>query len=170
MHSLDTKCSPRARLTQRCCGSNVPRLAIALAATLWSCWAVNALAIALARHDAPLDGNGELVAHRARLTRSVSHRLGTKVLRQQCAQARPGREVERAVYRARARSTRCTGPGPGRTVGVLPSTHAPMTRRRGNSSEPGLGLDGNGQGVAHRARSTRRRNFSCVPGPVLTEW
>ena len=56
------------------------------------------------------------------------------------------------------------GPGPGRTVDVLPSTHAPRKRRRGNSSEPGLGLDGNGRGVAHRTRSTRSRNFSCMPG------
>ena len=49
------------------------------------------------------------------------------------------------------------GPGPGRTVGVLPSTHAPMKRRRGNSSEPGLGLDGIGQDAAHRSLDTKAK-------------
>ena len=53
-------------------------MAIALAATLWSCGTVNALFVALARH---LGGNGELVAQ-ARLGH-LFHRL-----RQQCAQAR----------------------------------------------------------------------------------
>ena len=43
---------------------------------------MNALPIALARHDAPLDRNGELVAH-------CTHLI--------CAQARPGREGERAI-------------------------------------------------------------------------
>ena len=45
-------------LAKRCCGSNVPGQPIALAATLWNCGPVNALPIALARHDAPLDRNG----------------------------------------------------------------------------------------------------------------
>ena len=35
-------------------------------------------------------------------------------------------------------------PGPCGTVNVLPITLALLTRRRGDSSEPGLGLDGNG--------------------------
>ena len=45
------------RLTKRFCGSDAG-LPITLAAALWSCGTVNALSIALARHDAPLDGNG----------------------------------------------------------------------------------------------------------------
>ena len=50
------------------------------------------------------------------------------------------------------------GLGPCGTVDVLPSTHASLTRSRGDSSEPGLGL----------ARSLARRlNFSCMPGPGL---
>ena len=125
------------RVTQRFCGIEAG-LPIAFAAALWSCGTVNALLIALARHDAPLDGNGELVAHCA-----AGHEVFPIALAQRCAGSdvpMPGQDGKvNALSIALARHD-ALGPGPGRTVDVLPSTHAPMKRRRGNSSEPGLGL------------------------------